>query len=59
MAADKLRVYEKPVFRKPQLVMGLSGWMDGGDVSTGTIKRLVDNQLGCLHHLAADFGFPG
>ena len=24
------------------LVLAFTGWMDGGDVSTGTVKRLVD-----------------
>lgn len=42
MADDKLRIYEAPVFQDPRLVMGFSGWMDGGDVSTGTIRILVD-----------------
>jgi predicted ATP-grasp superfamily ATP-dependent carboligase len=29
-------------FRAPRLVLGLTGWMDGGEVSTGTIKVLAD-----------------
>lgn len=41
-ASDFLRVYSKPNLRQPTLVLSLSGWMDGGDVSTGTVKRLVD-----------------
>ncbi len=42
MADDKLQIYETPQFRNPRLVVGFSGWMDGGDVSTGTIKVLAD-----------------
>ncbi len=42
MASDRLRVYGGGEFRNPRLLMGLSGWMDGGEVSTGTIKVLAD-----------------
>ncbi len=42
MADDKLRIYEAPSFKNPRMVMGFSGWMDGGDVSTGTIRILAD-----------------
>jgi proteasome assembly chaperone (PAC2) family protein len=42
MAWDRLRVYGGGEFRNPRLLMGLSGWMDGGEVSTGTIKVLAD-----------------
>jgi len=36
-----LRVH-RPVELKPStLVLAFSGWMDGGDVSTGTVRRLV------------------
>ena len=41
MASDKLRIYERPNLRNPQLLLGFSGWMDGGEVSTGTIKCLI------------------
>jgi len=40
MNIEKLKIEREPRFNKPRLVMGLSGWMDGGDVSTGTIKYL-------------------
>jgi predicted ATP-grasp superfamily ATP-dependent carboligase len=40
MNTEKLKFEREPRFNKPRLVMGLSGWMDGGDVSTGTIKYL-------------------
>jgi predicted ATP-grasp superfamily ATP-dependent carboligase len=42
MASDRLRMYGGVELRNPRLLMGLSGWMDGGEVSTGTIKVLVD-----------------
>lgn len=31
-----------PTLENATLVLALSGWMDGGDVSTGTVRRLVD-----------------
>ena len=42
MAADKLNIYKRPKLDTPRLLLGLSGWMDGGDVSTGTIKILIE-----------------
>jgi len=37
-----LTVHESPALRQATLVLALTGWMDGGDVSTGTVRRLVD-----------------
>jgi len=42
MACDNLRIHKRPSFRNPRLLLGFSGWMDGGEVSTGTIKCLID-----------------
>ena len=43
MALPKqLKVQTWPELRDAAMVIGLSGWMDGGDVSTGTIDRLVE-----------------
>ena len=42
MASDKLNIYKKPKLRIPRLLLGFSGWMDGGEVSTGTVKCLID-----------------
>ena len=39
---DTLRVLERPRLNDATLVLALGGWMDGGDVSTGTVRRLVD-----------------
>ncbi len=40
MTDNALRVFHNPFLDKPSLVMGFSGWMDGGNVSTGTIDYL-------------------
>jgi len=37
-----LQVGDCPELDGPTLVLAFSGWMDGGDVSTGTVQRLVD-----------------
>ncbi len=42
MLSDKLSISEKPNLRNPRLLIGLSGWMDGGEVSTGTVECLID-----------------
>ena len=36
-----LRTHDCPQLHRATLVLAFSGWMDGGDVSTGTVKRLV------------------
>ena len=42
MASDKLNIYKRPVLDNPRLLLGFSGWMDGGKVSTETLKCLID-----------------
>jgi len=42
MASDKLNIYNRPKLRNPRLLIGFSDWMDGGEVSTGTVKCLID-----------------
>ncbi len=42
MASDKLNIYNRPKLHNPRLLLGFSGWMDGGEVSTGTVKCLID-----------------
>ena len=37
-----LIVYEELKLEKPRMILSFSGWMDGGDVSTGTVKYLRD-----------------
>jgi predicted ATP-grasp superfamily ATP-dependent carboligase len=64
MNTEKLKIEREPRFDKPRLVMGLSGWMDGGDVSTGTIKYLRE-KLGAeeFAHIEPEgfyiYNFPG
>ena len=42
MVFDKLRIYERPDLHNTRMLLGFSGWMDGGEVSTGTIKYLIE-----------------
>jgi len=37
-----LQLHRRPALEGGTLVLAFSGWMDGGDVSTGTVGRLVD-----------------
>jgi proteasome assembly chaperone (PAC2) family protein len=59
-----LKFHFRPAFEGPTLVLAFSGWMDGGDVSTGTVRRLVD-LLGAKPFAEIDpdpfylFQFPG
>jgi len=39
---ELVRIDRKPDIDDGLLVLAFSGWMDGGDVSTGTVQRLVD-----------------
>lgn len=38
---DLVNFSEEPRLENATLVLAFDGWMDGGDVSTGTVKRLV------------------
>src|SRR5262249_61813428 len=40
--AHLLRIRDCPALQDATLVLAFTGWMDGGDVSTGTVRRLVD-----------------
>ncbi len=42
MAPGNLNIYKRPRLSNPRLLLGFSGWMDGGRVSTGTVKCLID-----------------
>jgi hypothetical protein len=35
-------MHQCPALDRATLVLAFTGWMDGGDVSTGTVRRLVD-----------------
>jgi len=42
-AANHLQIEtDHPILENGTLVMAFTGWMDGGDVSTGTVERLID-----------------
>jgi len=43
MARSPLKFYDRPTLVEPRMVLGLSGWMDGGEVSTGAIEWLVEH----------------
>ena len=64
MAADQLRILATPRLDDPALVLGFGGWMDGGEVSTGTVRWLVE-QFGAevIGRIEPDdfyiFNFPG
>ncbi|MHC4560542.1 MAG: PAC2 family protein [Planctomycetota bacterium] len=64
MASEKLNIYKKPKFRNPRLLLGFTGWMDGGDISTGTVRCLID-KLGAQRFAEIEpkgfylYSFPG
>ena len=64
MTSNPLKVYTSANLHGARMVMGFSGWMDGGEVSTGTIETLV-NKLGAEVLAEIDsqdfyiFSFPG
>lgn len=37
---DGLTIYQRPVLSNPSLLLGFTGWMDGGDVSSGSVAYL-------------------
>ncbi len=39
---NPLRIDDLPELHDATLVLSFTGWMDGGDVSTGTVRRIVD-----------------
>jgi proteasome assembly chaperone (PAC2) family protein len=41
MATERLKIHAKPQLKNARMVLGFSGWMDGGDVSTGTVEWLI------------------
>ena len=42
MACKNLSIFKKPQLTNSRLLLGFSGWMDGGEVSTGTVKCLIE-----------------
>lgn len=45
MASKRLKFTDRPKLVEGRMILAFSGWMDGGDVSTGTVQRFVE-QLG-------------
>lgn len=44
MASSHLRQSAQPRLQNGTLLLALTGWMDGGSVSTGTVKRVMDRR---------------
>ena len=42
MIPQELSIIEYPKIFEPRLLIGFSGWMDGGEVSTGTVKFIKE-----------------
>ncbi len=42
MPSDRLSILSTPKLHEARLILSFTGWMDGGDVSTGTVERLVE-----------------
>jgi len=47
MDAEHLHIEREMPMREARLVLGLSGWMDGGEVSTGVARRVAE-QVGAV-----------
>ena len=64
MPDTPLIIHSQPKLDSPRLVLGLTGWMDGGEVSSGTVQCLVD-KLSASRIAEIDpedfyiFSFPG
>jgi hypothetical protein len=43
--SEKLVFSQKPMLRRPYVVCGLTGWVDGGEVAKGQRKVPVDDPL--------------
>lgn len=41
MLPEALLVHERPMAQSARMVMGFSGWMDGGEVSTETVAQFI------------------
>jgi proteasome assembly chaperone (PAC2) family protein len=64
MGSEALTFFDRPVLRDGVLVIGLSGWMDGGEVSTGTVEYLSSNvEAQRIAEIESDpfylYNFPG
>ena len=53
MSIERLRIYHNPDLTAPSLIFGFTGWMDGGEVSTGMVDYLRVN-LGAVPFASID-----
>jgi proteasome assembly chaperone (PAC2) family protein len=44
MAVESLEILDRPKLRGGTMLLALTGWMDGGLVSTGTVRRMMDGR---------------
>jgi proteasome assembly chaperone (PAC2) family protein len=44
MAVEALEILDRPKLRGGTMLLALTGWMDGGLVSTGTVRRMMDGR---------------
>ncbi|MCF7972591.1 MAG: PAC2 family protein [Phycisphaerae bacterium] len=61
---SKLQIFDRPVLKTPALIMGFSGWMDSGEVSTGTLNWLIERlNAKRFAHISPEgfyiYNFPG
>jgi proteasome assembly chaperone (PAC2) family protein len=64
MALPYLEILAQPQLEQATMLLALTGWMDGGLVSTGTVERFMENRdLVDLARIDSDpfyiFNFPG
>ena len=64
MQPEQLQIYAQPKLEKSRMVLGLSGWMDGGEVSTGAVDYLIQQtEARKLAEILPDdfyiYNFPG
>jgi proteasome assembly chaperone (PAC2) family protein len=45
MYSQHLKLLSRPRLKDGTLLLALSGWMDGGLVSTGTVRRMMENRV--------------
>ncbi len=41
MVANHLKIHARPKLSESRMILSFSGWMDDGDVSTGTVACLI------------------
>ena len=64
MGTDKLTIRTRPEMNHPRLLIGFSGWMNGGQVSTGAVEWLI-SKLGATSFAEIEpegfyiYNFPG